>query len=371
MPLPNNAVVHLVRLGLNGDSASVRQYARRLLRKLNGADPDASGLRAELTKLLMSSAEPSPARRLAVDAGKPINGDSFVQLLRTEAAVETEAPVLSPPEAHRVHEVLLERRQREDLTAAGLEPVRTVLLTGPPGVGKTMTARHIASELGLPLHTLDLAAVMSSFLGRTGQNLRAVLDFAREQECVLLLDEFNAVAKRRDDPADVGELKRIVNVLLLDLETWPPHGMLVAATNHPELLDRAVWRRFDCVLNLQLPELSARTAILRQSLENAGLQASEEAIDLCASSMDGASGATLHQLVLRAAKVALLHGVPPKQALAEECLAYLKSNGMTDQEAKVQFCLIARDVLGLSQRATAALLGTSHVTVGKLLRSAA
>ena len=116
-----------------------------------------------------------------------------------------------------------------------------------------MAARWIARKLSWPLLTLDLSAVMSSFLGRTGTNLRNVLDYAKSIECVLLLDEIDAVAKRRDDAVEVGELKRLVTVLLQEIDDWPASGLLVAATNHPDLLDPAAWRRFEMHITFPMP----------------------------------------------------------------------------------------------------------------------
>ena len=103
----------------------------------------------------------------------------------------------------------------------------------------------LASRIGVPLVSIDLASVVSSFLGTSGRNIRVAFDYAKSGQCVLLLDEFDALAKRRDDDTDIGELKRIVNVVLLELDRWPDTSLLVAATNHPQLLDPAVGRRFD------------------------------------------------------------------------------------------------------------------------------
>ena len=153
------------------------------------------------------------------------------------------------------------------LVGAGVEPTRAVLFTGPPGVGKTLAAKWIARELGLPLAVLDLSAVMSSFLGRTGSNVRAVLDFARDHDCILLLDELDAVAKRRDDATEIGELKRLVTVLLQEIDEWPASRLLLAATNHANLLDQAVWRRFEVAVEFPLPETDALEAVLRNHLD--------------------------------------------------------------------------------------------------------
>src|SRR5690606_672144 len=106
----------------------------------------------------------------------------------------------------------------------------------------------LAASLAIPLLQLELPSVLSSYLGRTGQNLRSVLDFARSNRVVLLLDEFDAVAKKRDDPRDLGELNRIVSVLLKDLEDWSGPSIVVAATNHEALIDPAIFRRFSMAL---------------------------------------------------------------------------------------------------------------------------
>ena len=130
-------------------------------------------------------------------------------------------PVFSPNIARQLKAIVEERLNPHALRAAGLEPTRTALFVGPPGVGKTMAARWVARELGRPLLTLDLAAVMSSYLGRTGSNLRLVLDYAKAIDCVLLLDELDAIAKRRDDREEIGELKRLVTVLIQQIDDWP------------------------------------------------------------------------------------------------------------------------------------------------------
>ena len=126
-----------------------------------------------------------------------------------------------------------------------------------------MSARWLASQLERPLITLDLATVMSSYLGKTGSNIRSALEYAKSVSSVLLLDEFDAIAKRRDDDGDVGELKRLVNVLLQEIDDWPSSSLLIAATNHGELLDPAIWRRFDEVLMFKMPDVVRRTEYIR------------------------------------------------------------------------------------------------------------
>jgi SpoVK/Ycf46/Vps4 family AAA+-type ATPase len=120
-------------------------------------------------------------------------------------------------------------------------------------VGKTLAATWLAQQLGKPLLILDLGTVMSRYLGATGANLKRAFGFALRKDGILLLDELDALAKRRDDSADVGELKRLVTVLLQELDDWPAGRLLIGATNHPQLLDNAVWRRFEARIDFPRP----------------------------------------------------------------------------------------------------------------------
>jgi AAA+ superfamily predicted ATPase len=135
-----------------------------------------------------------------------------------------------------------------------------VLLVGPPGNGKTSCAEAIAAELSVPLLVLRYEAVITSFLGETSARLGAVLDDVRTRHCVLFLDEFDTMAKERGDEHDTGEIKRVVSTLLLQLDRLPSHVVVCAATNHSELLDRAVWRRFQLRLELPAPTRDQRAA---------------------------------------------------------------------------------------------------------------
>jgi len=252
-----------------------------------------------------------------------------------------------------------------------MEPTRTLLLTGAPGVGKTMTARYLAGALGLPLLSVDLAALISSYLGRTGQNLRRALDHARTHPSVLLLDEFDALGKRRDDPSDVGELKRIVNVLLGELERWPSHSLFVAATNHPELLDRAVWRRFDRTLVIEPPTGVARRAILERLLAEQGYRLPEHDLALTVDATDGMSGSDITRFVrahLREAVMSRieLEAVPLAHGAMEALLR--RALGPEGTVERVRFAGLAAEHWGWPQRQIADLLHVSHVTVGRLLK---
>jgi SpoVK/Ycf46/Vps4 family AAA+-type ATPase len=155
-------------------------------------------------------------------------------------------------------EVVEEQQRIELLRAHGVEPRHRVLLLGPPGTGKTTLAEALAERLLAPLVILRYEAVVGSFLGETGARLAQVFAWARTRRCVLFLDEFDAIAKERGDEHETGEIKRVVSSLLMLVDELPAHVMVVAASNHPELLDRAVGRRFQLTLRLPPPTPATR-----------------------------------------------------------------------------------------------------------------
>ncbi len=241
-----------VRLGLHSGADGIRLFAAKLVRKYRQSAPDLS---QQIDGYLRAAPAASPMRRKSTDEVRPdvTQPSEDLAVLRIDT-VGARQPVLSESIMTGIQQLLAERRQAQKLLKLGLEPMRSAIFVGPPGVGKTMTAKWIAQQLDLPLFVLDLTAIMSSYLGRTGNNLRAVLDYAKSIPCVLLLDEIDAIAKRRADVSDIGELKRLVTVILQEIDAWPSTGLLLAATNHAELIDPALWRRFDMTLEFPKPE---------------------------------------------------------------------------------------------------------------------
>lgn len=155
-------------------------------------------------------------------------------------------------------EVVAEQAQVELLRSYGLEPRHRLLLTGPPGNGKTSLAEAMAEALVVPLLQVRYEAVIGSYLGETAARIADLFAYARTRQCVLFFDEFDAIAKERGDVHETGEIKRVVSSLLMQVDTLPSHAVIVAASNHPELLDRAVGRRFEVHMTLPPPTAAAR-----------------------------------------------------------------------------------------------------------------
>ncbi|MET3975031.1 MULTISPECIES: AAA family ATPase [Cellulosimicrobium] len=174
--------------------------------------------------------------------------------------------VLSTDLEGRLRHVLLEQRQREMLARHGLRPARRLLLTGPPGTGKTSTARVIAGELGLPLFAIRLDTIITKYMGETAAKLRLIFDALAETRGVYLFDEVDALAGDRAAGNDVGEIRRVLNSFLQFLEEDASESVVIAATNHPALLDNALFRRFDTVMEFTLPDAEAARAVIANCL---------------------------------------------------------------------------------------------------------
>lgn len=165
----------------------------------------------------------------------------------------------------QIRQVLDEQRQRQRLTERGYAPIHRLLLEGPPGTGKTMTASVLAHELSLPLLTVRLESLLSKFLGETASKLRIVFDAVAQQRAVYLFDEFDALGGDRTGN-DVGEARRILNSFLVFLEQASPESIVVAATNHRQILDHALFRRFDMVITYDLPDREEAVTVMKARL---------------------------------------------------------------------------------------------------------
>jgi SpoVK/Ycf46/Vps4 family AAA+-type ATPase len=176
--------------------------------------------------------------------------------------------VLAPPVLKSLQQVLKEQRHLSKLRSHGLPPRRKLLLVGPSGTGKTMTAAALAGELGIPLFVVRLDSLITKFMGETAAKLRQVFDAVASTRGVYLFDEFDAIGSQRGLANDVGEIRRILNSFLLMIEQDESSSVIVAATNHPNILDEALFRRFDDVVQYRMPSADDVKALLRMRLAN-------------------------------------------------------------------------------------------------------
>jgi SpoVK/Ycf46/Vps4 family AAA+-type ATPase len=208
--------------------------------------------------------------------------------------------------AERLKRVLLEQRQQKRLREHSLSPRRKLLFLGPPGSGKTMTASALSGELHLPLFTIMLEGLITKFMGETAAKLRLVFEAIRQTQGVYLFDEFDALGAHRSQANDVGEIRRVLNSFLQLLEKDSSQSLVVAATNHPELLDRALFRRFDDVIEYKLPDPQLAEEILRRKL--AMFQTADIDWTRILPETEGLSQAELVRASEEAAKKAVLGG---------------------------------------------------------------
>lgn len=217
-----------------------------------------------------------------------------------------DAVVLKGRILEALQDAALENRKQDVLRSHGLQPKSKLLFCGPPGCGKTLTAKVLAGVLGLPLLYVDLTAVFSSFLGETATNLKRIFDYVQQGEWIVLFDEFDAIARERSTANEHGEVKRLVNSLLQMIDLSQGNSLFVAATNHEFLLDAAIWRRFDEVLIFEKPSPDLRVALFKRYLVS--VRYGQLDLERLAIELDGATGADIERICTDAIKITLLQG---------------------------------------------------------------
>lgn len=240
----------IIEGGISGDREKVYNYAKVLADNLESSGDSA------FAKKIRRIINNRKGGMVALDSlsSKPVDGESRMEMIDiTYPSVDDNFLVLNKDTKSEIQDFIKCYFNRDKLISAGLDEPNSLLLYGPPGCGKTTIAHYVSSKTGLPLVTARLDGVISSLLGSTAKNIRKIFDFASRQDCILFLDEFDVVAKARDDKNELGELKRVVNSLIQNIDEFNRDSIIIAATNHHEMLDPAMWRRFNRILSIEKP----------------------------------------------------------------------------------------------------------------------
>ncbi len=317
----NDLLYRLAVSALTADKKSFRLSCLTAVRTLQKDSPDLAQKLAQALSNYDVGANPLRGMDLSPP---PSDRESGMELAKVIAHPSQEVPVLNEQLSQKVERFIQEHLAGEELMKEGLMPPSSVLLHGDPGVGKTMIGEYFAWKSRRELIVLDLASSVSSLLGKTGQNLKRVLEYAKSKPTVLFLDEFDSIAKDRDDRTDLGELKRIVNVLLKELEDWPHYSLLVAATNYPKLLDKAIWRRFDLVLEIPLPSEVERKSLVEQSLSDVS---STWIARFVAKYTDGMNASDIKKMCMRIRRRHILEKTEIDRLCFEEVIVSSSSQG--------------------------------------------
>ncbi len=295
----------LIKAGASGDSEAFKRASEAIIQEERQKQHHL--LANDLEQILYGEhlKHLKPTRRDALLA-PPVDKERGLPLLDIRQAQRPLEEMVLPEDGVAAIEELLEEHRRSDvLRSFGMKPSGKVIFHGPPGCGKTLAAEVIAFELDLPLAIVRLDALVSSFLGETAANLRKVFDFIAEHPMVALFDEFDAIGKERSDSAEHGELRRVVNAVLQMMDAYQGKSLILAATNHEQILDSAIWRRFDETINFPLPNAQQIQQIL--SLKLRGVRRQFELDDKTVLGLfSKRSGADIERIVRRAVKRMIL-----------------------------------------------------------------
>lgn len=268
----SDLLLALIRAGTNGDETQFRRAADAVIADERSKKHDV------LAERLATVLRQGTLRKTEAYSKPQANGHTVPPGQTGKDLVAERTPqrelsslILSSNVRESLNELIEEQQRTDLLRSFGVEPRHRVLLTGPPGNGKTSIAEAIAYELAVPLLSVRYDSLIGSYLGETASRLRRLFDYTRTRACVLFFDEFDTLGKERGDTHDTGEVKRVVSSLLLQIDDLPSYVVIVTATNHPELLDRAVWRRFQLRLSIDRPshaEVQELAAAWREKLRS-------------------------------------------------------------------------------------------------------
>ncbi|WP_054071494.1 anti-phage ATPase IteA [Pseudomonas amygdali] len=358
---------------LKANASMASNYAGLLAEKLEqaGDGKQARMIRERLARAPVALANAQDTSNGVSFGNLPVDGETHLHTVDVSHPMEDETSLLLPSAiATRISEFIANVQRYDELARVNAAMPSRLLAYGLPGTGKTKLARYIAAKLRLPLLTVRCDTLVSSLLGQTSRNLRRVFEFAQQRPCVLLLDEFDALASARGNDRDVGELQRVVIALLQNIDAITESTVVIAATNHDRLLDPAVWRRFGFRVPMPIPDTALRRQLWAQFL----LPYTTEEIDLdhLAGISAGITGANIEQVCLDTKRSTVLAGA--KEISELELVRRLGLNLaitsgilLSTVEAEI-YWLREWSPKHFSLRALAKLYGLSTRYIGKVIK---
>ena len=324
-------ILKIVEGGLQNDSSKVINYSSLLIEKLE-KEGDLKNSKRLINLIKRTKSLELTPKNSTSNLIVPVDSESRLPLAEVKQYNETESfLILSKEIIEDVNEFVNLINNSDYLLQEDIKIYRSLLLYGPPGTGKNQTAQYISSKTNLPLVTVRIDGIVSSYLGSTSKNIRSLFDFVERTPCILFLDEFDAIAKMRDDSNELGELKRVVNTLLQNIDAIKSQVPIIAATNHEHLLDPAVWRRFDYKIFVDLPKEEQRHFLLKIYL--ASHITNEHSINILTALTDKMSGAEI-EILSEMIKTSIILDKNPKideKLLFELYLKYLGRSRFRDK----------------------------------------